>query len=783
MTMTFGLSAGWDDDLYGAGGSSSTALLAALGPRAKGPLGAPSSKASELLRRATEGSRTAALAAALGGLGDGNAGHQAWSGADELMAVSQAVNPLPEVVVAAGLGALAAEQALAEDVHSVRDADRGIFDDAKPVEVKDKVARQWTSSAPRTLGSAGSFRACMRGGLLALPVMQADSSGTFRLRLLRLSPGDASSSQAPSRVSASLPGRSVVLLEALVQAGFTVPKGTSRTPPFALSPLTPLSGDAKVLLDRCCQLSSECFGERGAEAFELLGALFGGEAPGDKRQVMLRLSAWLARANGRTVSRHLERSSFAASSATGGVRLLSPVSGLEADGVANARRLEAVFHLLTANSVRGALLELNAAGGRGVYFDRLAAILAACGGASASGRERRRWLRRQLEDWRRQGVPDLMGPDLWRIYSLLAGDLSEVVADTLDWRTAFGAYLWYSGAGEDQGQQDEAPGGPAAEKSDLQSALGAFETAVRLHGSSCRFRPVPSHVVASASAPSMFSRQEGLGEARPEPCDLQFNALRAAAGLLDSWDVVHYDYMTYTPDPLDVALSWHFSVVLLALQGGERTAVASAEEGFQRMTRQYCLALELQGLSEWALYVAHFVSDGQARAAMVQRLLLGHSSQGFHVASEEKPHLQGIPEAWLWRARAFRSEEAGDWPGAVHCWLRVGGAEDRAVAIISGYLLGPALMGHASAPFQRGAVEAILLAPMTQPAEWLLSVLEELAPAMAHRDVLWAELGREALGFLRHWSQAGQARFNPASVVRLYHRSEKLRKGGLGLPW
>ncbi|CAE8689232.1 unnamed protein product [Polarella glacialis] len=735
------------------------------------------------------------------------------------MAVSQAVNPLPEVVVAAGLGALAAEQALAEEVHSVRDADRGIFDDAKPVEVKDKVAQQWTSSAPRTLGSAGSFRACMRGGLLALPVMQADSSGTFRLRLLRLSPGDASSSQAPSRVSASLPGRSVVLLEGLVQAGFTVPKATSRTPPFALSPLTPLSGDAKVLLDRCCQLSSECFGVRGAEAFELLGALFGGEAPGDKRQVMLRLSAWLARANGRTVSRHLERSSFAASSATCEVRLLSPVSGLEADGVANARRLEAVFHLLTANSVRGALLELNSAGGRGVYFDRLAAILAACGGASASGRERRRWLRRQLEDWRRQGVPDLMGPDLWRIYSLLAGDLSEVVADTLDWRTAFGAYLWYSGAGEDQGQQDEAPGGPAAEKSDLQSALGALEAAVRLHGSSCRFRPVPSHVVASASAPSMFSRQEGLGEARPDPYDLQFNALRAAAGLIDSCDVVHYDYMTYTPDPLDVALSWHFSVVLLALQGGERTAVASAEEGFQRMTRQYCLALELQGLSEWALYVAHFVSDGQARAAMVQRLLLGLSSQGVNVALEEKLHLQGtgftigsfqtpritmetlrkgdvsnsseqenitpwgIPEAWLWRARAFRSEEAGDWPGAVHCWLRVGGAEDRAVAIISGYLLGPALMGHASAPFQRGAVEAILLAPMTQPAEWLLSVLEELAPAMAHRDILWAELGREALGFLRHWSQAGQARFNPASVVRLYHRSEKLRKGGLGLPW
>jgi len=104
------------------------------------------------------------------------------------------------------------------------------------------------------------------------------------------------------------------------------------------------------------------------------------------------------------------------------------------------------------------------------------------------------------------------------------------------------------------------------------------------------------------------------------------------------------------------------------------------------------------------------------------------------------------------------------------------------VTIATGYLLGPTLLGHASAPFQRGSAEAIMLAPMNQAALWLHACLEELSSAMGVHDVLWAEVGREALGVLRHWAKSGQERFEPAALVRLYHRCEQLRKGTLGLP-
>ncbi|CAJ1412678.1 unnamed protein product, partial [Effrenium voratum] len=66
-------------------------------------------------------------------------------------------------------------------------------------------------------------------------------------------------------------------------------------------------------------------------------------------------------------------------------------------------------------------------------------------------------------------------------------------------------------------------------------------------------------------------------------------------------------------------------------------------------------------------------------------------------------------------------------------------------------------------------------------AQWLLRSLEELSAAMGYHDLLWADVGREALAVLRQWSE-GAVRFEPGVLVRLHWRCEKLRKGVLGVP-
>eukprot|EP00913_Durusdinium_trenchii_P021466 g20174.t1 len=125
-----------------------------------------------------------------------------------------------------------------------------------------------------------------------------------------------------------------------------------------------------------------------------------------------------------------------------------------------------------------------------------------------------------------------------------------------------------------------------------------------------------------------------------------------------------------------------------------------------------------------------------------------------------------LPPGWLWQAKALACEQARNWCGALCCWLRCGNEEARAVSIACGYLMGPTLLGHASAPFKRGSVEAILLSPMNPAARWLLASLEELQGAMTGQDLLWAEAGREALELLRspgeRASRSGSGSYEPS---------------------
>jgi hypothetical protein len=377
-----------------------------------------------------------------------------------------------------------------------------------------------------------------------------------------------------------------------------------------------------------------------------------------------------------------------------------------------------------------------------------------------------------------------MEPSLWRIYSLLAGDLDEIVSDALEWRTAFGMYLWYR-------HPSPVEGAIGSEDDDLRAAVRDFEAAAKRHGSCCYFRPVPPHIVASQTRAEQSNRRrpeltltenEPLAalrsKPRAEPYDLQFNAIRTAVGLIDWHDFSHFDYMTHSPRPFDVAVSWHFSAMLLALGGGDSSA-----PGFQLLTQQYCLALELAGLWVWAVHVALYVTDQRARHILVRGLLQRNAAVPESLQEAPRREWPGVPTMWLRRAEALRCEAAQDWPGAVSSWLQCGFAK-RALLIEAAYLHCPAVLWHAAAPFRRGPLESILLEPMSQPARWLLNVLEELAPIVERSDEAWAQLGKELLAFMREWGAAKEGQYQaPGDFARTCKNCISARQYLVGLPW
>eukprot|EP00435_Cladocopium_sp_Y103_P068995 s63_g32.t1 len=701
--MSYGLSAGWDDDLLETSKGwppVDTIERSIVSEAFRGRRGPALTKATELLWRVNDVARAAQVAAAL-----------------EMPEEDEEMEPTT------------------------------IFEAAEPPAT--------SSSAPAKLGPS---RGSCRLGLLAMPV---SAGGTYQVRLLRTGRGPV-----PTRQTRSADLSAESLLQAQVEAGMAssvevLPSGTPTTGTPAL--ISPVGADAKVLLQKYSAVAADCFGDVASDAFHLAEALFGATLRGRGAEVLPRLSRWLSRVNQRTVKQYLETR-----------RLPGGFGGKFTE----AQCLEAVFHHLTANSIPAALHELRSLPG----YDRLAAILAASGGTPLPGPQRR-FLRQQLAEWKhqRRQADALMSPELWRIYSLLAGDL-EVLRDCLDWRCAFGVVLWY-------GQCEEAD---VAEEDMLTKVVTSYLDAAKQQGMSSRIRPLPGYLQSTAmqDMSQSFQPVPRVGESiRPSdpPESLQFAAIRMAAGcsLGERNDVAHFDYQTYTKDPLDISLSWHFSVLMLALQGDEAARTACSGAAFQRLTQQYCKLLEQNGSSRWAVYVAHFLSEPRARSALVRQLLTSHARAGPTGTATELPWPE-LPPGWLHRAQALAMEQQRNWCGALWCWRKCGGEEARAITIACGYLLGPAMLGHAFSPFKRGAVEAILLAPMTPAARWLLQSLEELSGAMGCHDVFWAEVGRDTLELLRDWSEASAdgapAKFQPQRLVRLHWKCERLRKCMLGFP-
>jgi len=831
-----GLDLDWDHDLgdqeaasgfVGAAGAGSSGLArsavasgrlrSSRSSAAAAPLtlGNPSSKAKELLRRASE-----AAAASI-------ASHSAadFGGCDMDMDGGGAANQLLSLTATAAV-AIAAES---EPHHGAMDVDAivpkdtltksyGMLGSTQLPRACDPAVLKCTSKAPRMMGQAFSFRASARGGLIALPIVQSERGGSFRIKLLRLKPGLLCQSQRKQEQGSEL-RNGVELLEAHREVSFTSlggldPLGATMSVP---RPLTPCHDHGPALLAQYLEKGKACLGSHAYEAFELLSSLLG-DSPeqGDVASAAMlghashRFGVWLAQVNARVVKKHIAQSQDVHSQRSMDFEVA------EADNV--AQRLKSTFHCLTANSVRGALQELgrasaSAAGddARHGHFDRLATILASCGGTARGGCvERRQWLRRQVLQWRSQGVDELMGSALWRIYCLLAGEVDGVAVDALDWRTTFGMYLWYRSADE--------------KNEGLVGAVNDFEAVCRKHGLNCRFRPAPPYLLAAprrdppggdlAQLAFGLSRSSASADAstEAEPYDLQFSVVRAALGLVDWSDFKQFDYLTYSPQPMDVAGSWHFCLLLLALSRPESGSHASSK-AFQQLTQQYCLSLELSGHWEWAVYVGLFVSDHRARTALIRGLLQRHSALPANagLVLPDRPHWSSVPPMWIWRSEALRRERSWEWPAAVACWLRslfedVSGSSgrevERSVAVALGFLLMPAVLRHrlaapvplrpslASTPAAGGSLrvgtvqlEAATLAPMTAPAKWLLGGLMELELQLGRSEETWAWVGRDVLSFMRAWAQAGTTTCPPERLAQLCKQCETAKQRVLGIPW
>merc|ERR1719210_1584719 len=155
----------WDDDVYAEAPQSFSIAAQRTTPSFKPP-GRPS-KAAELLQRISQAPDAAMDVAR----------DSCWPTASTDEAL---LGPLAESPASGAVGS-DAPWAGAGQATSSRPV-FGVFDDVELPSFNDEDVRHWTSAAPRALDHSFSFRASMRGKLLALPVTDASSGGKFRLK-------------------------------------------------------------------------------------------------------------------------------------------------------------------------------------------------------------------------------------------------------------------------------------------------------------------------------------------------------------------------------------------------------------------------------------------------------------------------------------------------------------------------------------------------------------------------------------------------------------------------
>ncbi|BEI93211.1 uncharacterized protein CcaverHIS019_0508390 [Cutaneotrichosporon cavernicola] len=305
-----------------------------------------------------------------------------------------------------------------------------------------------------------------------------------------------------------------------------------------------------------------------------------------------------------------------------------------------------VFALLTGNRTDRAMQ--SALDGNDL---RLATLVSQAG----SSDELRAEVRRQLEDWTKYKSNSLIGYGYRKIYALLAGipDVSAgnpergadhapdvIVNENLDWKRAFGLYLWH-GCPFELGVADV-----------LEHYTEALSST---HPPS---KPPPPYL----EQPDANNRWE----MPTEPTDVLFNLIRMYADrTLALEDVV--TSRDCGPSPTDVRLPWHISFLLS--QALQRRDFADREEADEsgtrysatanRMTESYAAQLEEEGQWTWAAYVLLHLAYSESRCIALKALLFRHPEA---TAAEQMFLVDKlrIPREWLHEARAAHLAAEGN---------------------------------------------------------------------------------------------------------------------------
>ena len=232
-------------------------------------------------------------------------------------------------------------------------------------------------------------------------------------------------------------------------------------------------------------------------------------------------------------------------------------------------RAAKVFSLLSGNKVARAVdmaLEGNDM--------RLASLISQAGRTG----EFRDEMLRQLSDWNKYDANPLIATEYRRLYALLAGimDVSPSrsgdisISKDLDWKRAFGLYLWFGCAFE----------------STITDVFDEFTSALN-----------SSHPPAEPLPPFLESKSDVKWNIPSRPTDIIYQLIRVFSDATVSLDQV-LQPRNCSASPTDLRLPWHLYLILSRVMQ-KRDFVDRDEEGYSALadgiTQGYAAQLELGG--------------------------------------------------------------------------------------------------------------------------------------------------------------------------------------------